>query len=72
MTANGSALFRCTIIISVQKLTQMIKSNTAGFLRIHRHNRKIINKLGLIKKKRILNKLGLIKKDFLINTSEIM
>ena len=34
MTANGSALFRCAMIISVQKLTQVIKSNTAGFLRI--------------------------------------
>ena len=63
MTANGSALFRCAMIISVQKLTQVIKSNTAGFLRIHRHNRKIL--------KRIL-KLGLIKKDSLINTSEDM
>ena len=62
MTANGSALFRCAMIISVQKLTQVIKSNTAGFLRIHRHSRKTL--------KRILNKLGLIKKDFLINTSE--
>ena len=64
MTANGSALFHCAMIISVQKLTQMIKSNTAGFLRIHRRNRKIL--------KRILNKLGLIKKDILINTSEDM
>ena len=62
MTANGSALFRCAMIISVQKLTQVIKSNTAGFLRIRRHSRKIL--------KRILNKLGLIIKDFLINTSE--
>ena len=64
MTANGSALFRCAMIIFVQKLTQVIKSNTAGFLRILRHNRKIL--------KRILNKLGLIKKDFLINTSQDM
>ena len=63
MTANGSALLRYALIISVQKLTQVIKSNTAGFLRIHRHNRKIL--------KRIL-KLGLIKKDSLINTSEDM
>ena len=62
MTANGSVLFRCAMIIFVQKLTQATKSNTAGFLRILRHNRKIL--------KRILNKLGLIKKDFLINTSE--
>ena len=62
MTVNDSALLRCALIISVQKLTQVIKSNTAGFLRIHRNNRKIL--------KRILNKLGLIKKDFLINTSE--
>ena len=38
----------------------MIKSNTAEFLKIQEHNRKIL--------KRILkrNKLGLIKKDFLI------
>ena len=64
MTANGSALFHCAMIISVQKLTQMIKSNTAGFLRIHRLNRKIL--------KRILNKLGLIKKGILISTSEGM
>ena len=62
MTANASALFRCAMIISVQKLTQVIKSNTAGFLRIHRDNGKIL--------KRILNKLRLIKKDFLSNTSE--
>ena len=32
MTAN--ALFRCAMIISLQKLTQVIKSNTAEFLRI--------------------------------------
>ena len=62
MAANGSALFRSIMIISVQKLTQVIKSNTTRFLRIYRHNRKLL--------KRILNKLGLIKKDFLINTSE--
>ena len=36
MRANGSALLRYTMIISVQKLTQAIKSNTAGFLRIQR------------------------------------
>ena len=64
MTVNGSFLFRCAMITSVQKLIQVIKSNTTGFLRIHRHNRKIL--------KRILNKLGLIKKDFLINTSQDM
>ena len=34
MAANGSALFRCVMIISVQKLAQVIKSNTPGFLRI--------------------------------------
>ena len=38
MTANGSALLHYAIIISVQKLTQVIKSNTAGFLRIQRQN----------------------------------
>ena len=52
------------MIISTQKLTDVIKANTAGLLRIQRHSRKIL--------KRILNKLGLIKKDFLINTSEDM
>ena len=36
MTANGSALLRCALIISAQKLAQVIKSNTAGFLRIQR------------------------------------
>ena len=64
MTANASALFHCAMIISVQKLARVIKSNTVGFLRIHRDNRKIL--------KRILNKLRLIKKDFLSNTSENM
>ena len=45
MTANGSALLRYAMIISVQKLTQVIKSNIAGFLRIQRHNRKILNRI---------------------------
>ena len=36
MTANDSALLRYAMIISVQKLTQVIKSNTAGFLRMQR------------------------------------
>ena len=45
MAANGSALLRYAMIISVQKLTQMIKSNTAGFLRIQRHNRKILKRI---------------------------
>ena len=38
---NGSALLRYAKITSVQKMTQLIKSNTAGFLRIKSHNRKI-------------------------------
>ena len=42
MTADGSPLLRYAIIISVQKLTQVMKSNTAGFLRIQRHNKKIL------------------------------
>ena len=45
MTANGSALFRYAMIISVQKLTQVIKSNTAGFLRIQRHDRKMLKRM---------------------------
>ena len=36
MRANGSALLRYAMIISVRKITQVIKSNTAGFLRIQR------------------------------------
>ena len=35
-TANGSALLCYAMISSVQKLTQVIKSNTAVFLRIQR------------------------------------
>ena len=31
MTANGCALLRYTMIASVQKLTQVKKSDTAGF-----------------------------------------
>ena len=34
MTANGSALFRCAMNISVEKLTEVIKSNTAGFFSV--------------------------------------
>ena len=45
MTANGSALLHYAIIISVQKLTQVIKSNTAGFLRIWRYNKKILKRI---------------------------
>ena len=45
MTANGSALLRYALIISVQKPTQVIKSNTAGFLITPRHNRKILKRL---------------------------
>ena len=45
LTANGSALLCYAMIISVQKRTQVIKSNTAGFLRIQRHNRKILKRI---------------------------
>ena len=61
MTANGPPLLCYAMIISVQKPTQVIKSNTAGFLRIQRHNRKIL--------KRILKRP---QNDFLISTSEVM
>ena len=54
MTANGSALLRCAMIISVQKLTQVIKSNTAGFLRIQRHNREILKRRPLRRLRRPL------------------
>ena len=42
MTANGSALLCYAMIISIQNLTQVIKSNTAEFLKIQRYNRKIL------------------------------
>ena len=45
MTANGSVLLRYAMIISVQKLTQVIKSNTARFLRIQRRKRKMLNRI---------------------------
>ena len=68
MTANGFALFRSSHQIFAKfigkHLCQRLFLNTSGFLRIQRHNRKIL--------KRILTKLGLIKKDFLINTIEDM
>ena len=42
MTSNGSALLRYAMRMFVQKLTQVIKSNTALFLSIQRHSRKIL------------------------------
>ena len=45
MTANGSDLLRYAMIISVQKLTQMIRLNTAGFLRIQRQNKKTLKRI---------------------------
>ena len=45
MTANGSALLCYVMIISVQKLTHMIKSNTAVFLKIQSHNSKILKRI---------------------------
>ena len=45
MIANGSALLLYAVIIFVQKLTQVIKSNSAGFLRIQRYNRKILKRI---------------------------
>ena len=42
---NGVRLLRYAMIISVQKLAQVIKSNTAGFLRIQRHNREMLKRI---------------------------
>ena len=39
------ASFFYAIIIYVQILTQMIKSNTTGFLRIQRHNSKMLKRI---------------------------
>ena len=46
MTANGAALLYYAMIISVQKLTHVIRLNIAGFLKIQRHNRKILKRIG--------------------------
>ena len=60
MIGNDSALLRYAMIISVQKLMQVIESNTAGFLRIQRRNRKILKRI----LKRPLKQTGIDKKRF--------
>ena len=60
MIANGSALLRYAMIISVQKLTLVLKSSTAEFLRIRRHNRKILKRI----LKRPLTQTGIDQKRF--------
>ena len=60
MIANGSALLCYAMIISVRKITQVIKSNTVGFLRIQKHNRKVLNRI----LKRPLKKTGIDQKIF--------
>ena len=45
MIDNGSALLCYAMTLSLQKLTQVTKSNTAGFLRIKRNNRKILKRI---------------------------
>ena len=42
--ANGSAFLHHAVIIFVQKLAQVIKSNTE-FLRIQKHNREILKRI---------------------------
>ena len=60
MAANGCALFRYTMIMYLQKLTQVIKSITSGFQRIKRHNKKILKRI----LKRPLKKTGIHQKRF--------
>ena len=60
MKANGSALLHYAMTISAQKLTQVIKSYTAGFLRIQRQNRKILKRI----LKRPLKQTGIDQKRF--------
>ena len=48
MAANSFALLCYTMIISAQKLTQIIRSNRTGFQRIQRHNRKTLK--GILKR----------------------
>ena len=62
-------------IISMQKLKQVIKSNNIGFLRIHRHNRKILKRIlakenwnKLVWRQHVLRTL--VKNDFLINSED--
>ena len=44
MATNGSAPLCYVVIISGQKLTQVIKSNTIGFLKIKQQNTKVNTK----------------------------
>ena len=67
MAANGSVFLHYAMIITAQKLTQVIKSNTTDFLRMQRRNRKILKRTLKGKK----NKLGFIKKDFLIDSEDL-
>ena len=60
MTGNDTALLRYAMIISVQKLAQLIESNTAGFLEIQRRNRKILKRI----LKRPLKQTGIDQKRF--------
>ena len=60
MTSSGSALLHYPMIISLQILTQVIKLNTAGFLRIQGHNMKIIKRL----LKRTLKQTTIVQKRF--------
>ena len=60
MASSGSALLHYPMIISLQILTQMIKLNTAGFLRIQGHNMKIKKRL----LKRTLKQTTIVQKRF--------
>ena len=53
MIANGSALLRYLMIISVKKLTQVIKSNRSVFLRIQQRNLNILTGTTCGKSKKI-------------------
>ena len=59
MTANGSAHLRYAMTSSVQKLIQVIKSNTAVFLRIQRQQEVLKRIL-----KRPLKQNGIAQKRF--------
>ena len=39
------SILRYAMIISVQKLTEVVKTNLTGFLRMQRHNRKILKRI---------------------------
>ena len=66
MTANGSPLFCYAMIISLQKLIHVLKSNTADFLKNTETQQQNTNQ-----NTKKTTGINWIKKDFLINSENM-